>query len=433
MKIAIEEFYNIIEALIITVFISAYFERKKHYNKYAVYVSSFALILCANTMTTIFEPSPFLTLFIVVLLITAILEHLFEGSLGEHILIAITSFMLLLLTDTVVFTLMSNIFSIKYADLVRNDGLLRFLTVITVKTLYIIIAFIIVSFKKKRPIFLHKLEYINVLATLLVSIIMMIMVRNIIYVSSRNYKMFLIITLCLLFINICQYYTMIYISNKNMNEQKLSLMKMQLEMQEGNIHNLEEKYEETAKLRHDMKNHLSCLLEMAEQGGTDEIVKYLRSLTENNSYNVSSYIATKRKVLCAVINSKLNSAEHKGINTKCIISDEMENIEDADIGILLANLFDNAIEACEKNKGHSEINLKMWSEAGYYCLELNNTVETDVLTQNPTLETSKKDKKIHGVGLKSVRDITEKYNGIFNYMQRNNKFCVYVFLERQSI
>ena len=49
--------------------------------------------------------------------------------------------------------------------------------------------------------------------------------------------------------------------------------------------------------------------------------------------------------------------------------------------------------------------LKIWSDAGYYCIEVSNTVEIDVLDENPNLFTSKSNKELHGVGLKSVRDI----------------------------
>ena len=41
-------------------------------------------------------------------------------------------------------------------------------------------------------------------------------------------------------------------------------------------------------------------------------------------------------------------AESKGFDMKCVILNEMDNIKDIDAGVLLANLLDNAIEACEK-------------------------------------------------------------------------------------
>ena len=102
------------------------------------------------------------------------------------------------------------------------------------------------------------------------------------------------------------------------------------------------------------------------------------------------------------------------------------------MGILLANVLDNAIEACQKNKGRSEIKLKMWNEAGYYFLNISNTVELDVLQENPNLTTSKNDKKLHGVGLKSVKDIVKKYNGMIDFAQKQNRFFVYISLGKDT-
>ena len=107
---------------------------------------------------------------------------------------------------------------------------------------------------------------------------------------------------------------------------------------------------------------------------------------------------------------------------------ELKNISDIDIGILIANLFDNAIEACEKNKNKSEIVIKIWESGSYYCIKIVNTVETDILINNPNLVTSKKNKKIHGIGINSVRDIVHKYNGIMNFEQKSDKFYVYISL-----
>ena len=217
---------------------------------------------------------------------------------------------------------------------------------------------------------------------------------------------------------------------KNLKEKSISLMQKQIEMQEDSIRNLEVKYDETAKIRHDMKSHISCALKLAEQGDNKELIDYLNEISENKINKIVSYVKTERKILGAVINSKLGMAESKGFDMQCVILNEMDNIKDIDAGILLANLLDNAIEACDKNDKHSEIMLKMWSNAGYYCIEISNTVEIDVLAENPNLFTSKSNKELHGVGLKSVKDIVEKYNGMINFKQKSNVFYVYVSLEK---
>ena len=126
----------------------------------------------------------------------------------------------------------------------------------------------------------------------------------------------------------------------------------------------------------------------------------------------------------------LSKAKRDSLTVQCYILSEFESISDMDLGILLANLLDNAIEACEKNNEDSEIIVKTWTEAGYYFLEISNTVESDILGCNPYLETSKTNSELHGVGLRSVRDIVKKYDGMMSFEQKGNVFHVYVSLEK---
>lgn len=64
------------------------------------------------------------------------------------------------------------------------------------------------------------------------------------------------------------------------------------------------------------------------------------------------------------------------------------------------------------------------------CLEIVNTVDYNVLEVNPQMKTRKKDNDIHGIGLKSVKDIVERYDGMLNFNQESNRFYVYVSLKR---
>ena len=209
----------------------------------------------------------------------------------------------------------------------------------------------------------------------------------------------------------------------------MALMHTQIEMQENNIHNLEKQYSEITKIRHDMKNYLSCALNLAKKSDDNkELIEYLKNLSENKIDSVVDYVQINRRILSIIINSKIGVAKSKNINVRCVIMSELKNISDIDIGILIANLLDNAIEACEKNKNKSEIVIKIWESGSYYCIKIVNTVETDILINNPNLVTSKKNKKIHGIGINSVRDIVHKYNGVMNFEQKSDKFYVYISL-----
>lgn len=81
-----------------------------------------------------------------------------------------------------------------------------------------------------------------------------------------------------------------------------------------------------------------------------------------------------------------------------------------------------------KTYNASNIELKIWSDVGYYCIKITNTVETDILAINPKMITSKKDKNFHGIGLQTVQEIVKKYDGILSFVQEENKFHVCISL-----
>lgn len=188
----------------------------------------------------------------------------------------------------------------------------------------------------------------------------------------------------------------------------------------------------TAKVRHDIKNYITCALRMAEKKDFEELTKFLEKLSEEKIDSITSYVNVKRSVLGAVLNSKISNAKRKNIDIQCYLLSEFDSISDMDMGILLANLLDNALEACEKNVEKPEIIIKTWAEAGYYFLEISNTVESDILINNPELKTNKDNSDLHGVGLRTVRDIVKKYDGMMSFEQKGCIFHVYVSLEKTA-
>lgn len=428
MKILIEEAYNLIEALIETWFVSSYLKPNSKYHSKTAKIVLFTLIAIQTNIVSILKMHWILTLIFLSVSLSCITILFFKGSPSELIITSGTAVLLLALCDVCAFTIIGKLLGINYKLLVIRNNVSRLLGVLTAKMLYIIIATFILFFKKKYKIFIHKHELILIIITILLSGVQISLIRNIIYDQKKIYNLFLIILLCVLILDIILYHTMIYIGKKNVEEKNYSLMQKHIELQKESIHALEQKYDETAKIRHDIKNYISLALNMAEQKKYTELVQFLENLLDEKINSITSYIKTKRSVLGAILNSKLSKAKSNNIEMQCYILSEFENISDMDIGILLANLLDNAIEACERNRLHSEIIVKTWDEAGYYFLEIGNTVESNILNNNPQLQTNKDNAEIHGVGLRSVRDIVKKYEGMISFEQKGNIFNVYVSL-----
>ena len=97
-------------------------------------------------------------------------------------------------------------------------------------------------------------------------------------------------------------------------------------------------------------------------------------------------------------------------------------IEDTDMVIIMSNLLDNAIEACRKLKENRVILLKIVRERRQLVLSVQNQVDDTVEIKEKQIETSKSDKKNHGIGLKNVQMVLDKYHGFGNIRYENGWF-----------
>ncbi len=60
---------------------------------------------------------------------------------------------------------------------------------------------------------------------------------------------------------------------------------------------------------------------------------------------------------------------------------------------------------------------------------VSNSIETSVLTDNENLETSKKDKELHGIGIKTIKEIVKKYDGMIQFYEEEKEFCCHILLK----
>ena len=183
-------------------------------------------------------------------------------------------------------------------------------------------------------------------------------------------------------------------------------------------------YQELRKLRHDSTNHFIILKEMIEDGKDEKALEYLQTLQENMDYGI--YVSTVNASLNAILNAKCSLAASRGISvdTKILLPGQI-SLNDVDLCALMGNLMDNALEACSRCR-NGEISVMISQKQGYLVIEIENTVSKNVFQENPQLETTKKDKTLHGLGIRIARDIAGKYGGEATFQERRGRFLALV-------
>ena len=235
----------------------------------------------------------------------------------------------------------------------------------------------------------------------------------------------LISSIVLSFANIAVFYIVDKLNELIETKEKLLFAELHINNQ---VLHYQELYKHQAELRifrHDIKNRLVSLMALIKEKQTDKALqimeKNLNWLEEMNSNIINS----GNPVVDAIIQAKLHIAKDKNISLQIStkLAEEIK-IDELELGIVLGNALDNAIEAVEKNiqSDNKYISMTLMSTNDRISISVSNPVEEDINTEN--LTTSKADKEKHGYGIKSIRAIAQKYDGIVLFTCEDKIFTV---------
>ena len=214
-----------------------------------------------------------------------------------------------------------------------------------------------------------------------------------------------------------------------MEEQQVKAMKKRLEEAENF-------YGSIRKVRHEMKNHMANIQGLAGVGQYGEIEDYVRRMDETMQELEYKYV-TGNPVTDVIINDKCRRAEKAGIRFDADFRYGGE-IPVFDLGIILNNLLDNAIEACEKlEQGEGFIRLMLKRKKQFLLLEVENSFDGPVPIRKGSLFPATTKQNVlpdiiteHGIGLENVRDVAGRYFGGVNIKVKRDVFHVTVMLQQ---
>lgn len=186
------------------------------------------------------------------------------------------------------------------------------------------------------------------------------------------------------------------------------------------------KYTEARMLRHDMKNHLTAIAILLDDGKISDARMYLKEInSEMDSAKLP--IKTGLSVLDALLFKKLSSMRKNGVDVNIELAANLSEtgVSEYDLCGIFGNILDNAYEACVKlDDDDKAVNMTVKRQMDMLCIFCENRYK-DI---NEDLSTQKQDKKYHGMGLRSIRRIAEKYDGTLDINFENGVFRLSVLL-----
>ena len=172
---------------------------------------------------------------------------------------------------------------------------------------------------------------------------------------------------------------------------------------------------------HDLKHQINLLKSGADSEKAGEYLEQMER--EIKIYETQN--KTGNKVLDTILTSKSMHCQRHGIELKFMGEGQLLNfMEDMDISALFGNMLDNAIESVVKIKDRQKrlISLHVIQDKQFIRIRTENYCEENVQFQDGIPITTKKDKRFHGYGMKSMKKIVEKYGGSVMAGKVNNWF-----------
>ena len=215
-------------------------------------------------------------------------------------------------------------------------------------------------------------------------------------------------------------------------------------VEQQQVHAIQERMEEVEqfydgirRMKHEMRNHLTNIKGLYENGNFGEMDQYITRM--DKSMNVFELaIKTGNPVTDVIVNDRQKAAEKQGIQFKSgFIYPKSERYNAYDIGIIINNLLQNALEACERmNTVNRYISITSRQKKKFFLIEVRNSFEGKIVMDADTnLPISTKGNgasgSLHGIGLSNVKREAEKYMGDLDIKVKKNEFSVTVLLQER--
>ena len=225
-----------------------------------------------------------------------------------------------------------------------------------------------------------------------------------------------------------------------LNREKNSriILEKQIENMQEHMEEMERIYSGIRSMKHDMKNTLAVIMQLAGREEA-ELQTYLSELNQSFD-NLEFQFKTGNTVVDTLLHMKYHEAiriipDIRIDAERLLFSDEM-HIQSYDIGVMIGNALDNAMEACRKLKAEDPeaetfIRLTSFKKGKMIFIEVENSFNGRVVKkkQSEFPVTDKTDKREHGIGLLNIKHTAEKYHGAVDWSVDGKVFTLSVMMK----
>lgn len=178
---------------------------------------------------------------------------------------------------------------------------------------------------------------------------------------------------------------------------------------------------------HDLKHQINIIRLEKDADRQEAYLKEMEQIVK--TFNAD--IVTGNGVLDTILTGKNLYCIQNDIKFTCIADGSLLGfMETLDICSIFGNALDNAIEYVEKNLKSEKrlIRLRIFAQNSFLIINIENYCEEKINLEDGFPVTTKKDKKTHGYGLKSIQYTVEKYGGTMTLHTENSWFIMRILV-----
>ena len=221
----------------------------------------------------------------------------------------------------------------------------------------------------------------------------------------------------ILFQNVVQYHE---------ENRKRTMLENQIQQMQKEVQEIQDIYADMRGLRHDLRGHINNITQYVKKqnnADAEELNDYIRNMEETVSRLDFGY-QTGNPITDIIIHQKKQEADRAGVKFSVDFSYPKElQIDVYDIGIILNNALENAIEATALSETDKYISLHSYVKGNLFFIEVENSFARELVMNKESglPESTKSNKKSHGMGLANIQRCARKYKGDIDIVTGTSK------------
>lgn len=332
----------------------------------------------------------------------------FVGKWQKKIFLCGAFYTLLYCVDYFSFIILSSFIDKHYLE---NDVIQVILILFCKTVLFVVVLGIEHFWNRGREVEMEEPAWILMICFPVLSmVIMLVMLFS--FMGRNSSAGYLAVSFGIMIMNVVMFEWLKFVSEKDRRWNQIRLLQERNEERIHLYHEASVNYEDQKRILHDYHNQIGCMQGLLKKQQYKEAETYAEKLADSLPDQMQN-VDVNHPILNVVLNQKYRLAKRKDISLLFYANDLSDLwLEEQDVVSLLSNLLDNAIEACEKLEGKQKIWIKLVREKRQFVLSIRNPVSEPVDIQDDEIPSTKADKRKHGIGLKNVQMILDKYHGM---------------------